>query len=105
MDAYCSAIRKLEGKFYGIEYHHMVCDQNQLAEQLSKLDSSRAKVPLGVFIHDLTTPSIEEKSEVEETPTTEQLALTISETSNDWREQFIRYLTSTDVPNDKADTE
>ena len=24
MDAYCKAIRKLEGKFYGIEYTHMV---------------------------------------------------------------------------------
>ena len=24
MDAYCSEIRKLEGKFYGIEYHHVV---------------------------------------------------------------------------------
>ena len=24
MDAYCAEIRKLEGKFYGIEYHHVV---------------------------------------------------------------------------------
>ena len=24
MDGYCAKIRKLEGKFYGIEYHHMV---------------------------------------------------------------------------------
>ena len=24
MDTYCAEIRKLEGKFYGIEYHHMV---------------------------------------------------------------------------------
>ncbi|XP_066333997.1 uncharacterized protein [Miscanthus floridulus] len=27
MDAYCTEIRKLEGKFYGIEYHHVVHDQ------------------------------------------------------------------------------
>ena len=32
MDAYCSEIRKLEGKFYGIEYHHIVRDQNQAAD-------------------------------------------------------------------------
>ncbi|XP_066392462.1 uncharacterized protein [Miscanthus floridulus] len=32
MDAYCTEIRKLEGKFYGIEYHHVVQDQNQLAD-------------------------------------------------------------------------
>ena len=34
MDAYCVEIRKLEGKFYGIEYHHVVRDQNQLADHL-----------------------------------------------------------------------
>ena len=28
MDAYCAKIRKLKGKFYGIEYHHVVRDQN-----------------------------------------------------------------------------
>jgi len=28
MDSYCAQIRKLEGKFYGIEYHHVVRDQN-----------------------------------------------------------------------------
>lgn len=86
MDAYCSAIRKMEGKFWGIEYHHVVRDQNQAADQLSKLGSSRAKVPPGVFVQDLKTSSIEEKDEVEETPTTEQLALAISEAPNDWRD-------------------
>jgi ribonuclease HI len=24
MDAYCAEIRKLEGKFYGLEFHHVV---------------------------------------------------------------------------------
>ena len=28
LDAYYAEMRKLEGKFYGIEYHHMVRDQN-----------------------------------------------------------------------------
>ena len=44
MDAYCSEIRKLEGKFYSIEYHHVIQDQNQPTDQLSKLGSTRAKV-------------------------------------------------------------
>ena len=50
MDAYCSEIRKLEGKFYGIEYHYVVRDQNQVADQLSKLGSTRAEVLAGVFV-------------------------------------------------------
>jgi ribonuclease HI len=40
MDAYCKEIRKLEGKFYGIEYTHVVQDKNQAADELSKLGSS-----------------------------------------------------------------
>jgi hypothetical protein len=45
MDAYCKEIRKLEGKFYGIEYSHVVWDKNQAADALSKLGSSRDQVP------------------------------------------------------------
>ena len=61
MDAYCISIRKLEGRFYGIEYTHVVQDKNQAADALSKLGSSRAKVPHGVFVQDLLTPSIKEE--------------------------------------------
>ena len=58
MDAYYAEIRKLEGKFYGIEFHHIVRDANQAADRLSKLGSSRANVLVGVFVQDLMTPSI-----------------------------------------------
>ena len=64
MDAYCVEIRKIEGKFYGIEYHHVVRDQNQLADHLSKLGSSRATIPSGVFVQDLLAPSIKEEKEI-----------------------------------------
>ncbi|XP_066360857.1 uncharacterized protein [Miscanthus floridulus] len=77
MDAYCAKIRKIEGKFYGIEYHHVVRDQNQIADQLSKIGSSRTTAPPGVFVQDLLTPSIKEDKEVVEVTPTEQLVLTI----------------------------
>jgi len=50
MDAYCATIRKLKDKFYGIEYHHVVWADNQAADELLKLGSTRAEVPAGVFI-------------------------------------------------------
>ena len=68
MDAYCAEIRKLKGKFYGIEYHHVVRDQNQLTDHLSKLGSSHATIPPGVFVQDLLAPSIKEEKEVQEIP-------------------------------------
>ena len=64
MDTYCAKTRKLEGKLYGIEYHHMVCDQNQLADHLSMIGSSHAMILPGVFVQDLFTPSIKEEKEV-----------------------------------------
>ena len=39
MDAYCRDIRKLEGKFCGLEFHHVPRDHNVAAEVLSKLGS------------------------------------------------------------------
>jgi ribonuclease HI len=46
MDAYCLEVCKLKNKFYGLEFHHVVCDNNIAADILSKLGSTRAQVPL-----------------------------------------------------------
>ena len=59
----------------------------------------------GVFIQDLFMPSIKTEKEVQEIPPTEQLVLTVPSSATDWREQFIKYLTSTEVPADKTKTE
>jgi hypothetical protein len=37
MDAYCLEVHKLENKFYGLEFHHVVHDNNDAADVLSKL--------------------------------------------------------------------
>ena len=82
----------------------MVCDQNQLADHLSKLGASRTVIPPGVFVQDLLAPSIKEDKEVQEVPPDEQLVLVVPSSATDWREQFIKYLTSADVPIDKIET-
>ena len=86
MDAYCAEIKKLKGKFYGIEYHHMVRDQNQLIDHLSKIGSSHTVIPPGVFVQDLLAPSIKEEKEVQEVSPAEQLVLTVPSPVVDWRE-------------------
>jgi hypothetical protein len=60
MDAYCLEVRKLENKFYGLEFHHVVRDNNVAADVLSKIGSTRSQVPAGVFVHELHAPSISE---------------------------------------------
>jgi hypothetical protein len=83
MDAYCKEIRKLEGKFYGIEYSHVVQDKNQGADALSKLGSSRAQVPHDVFVQDLLKPSIKQEGDpvVEKPPGQPLVAMVSSSTT------------------------
>jgi hypothetical protein len=108
MDAYCKEIIKLEGKFYGIEYTHVVQDKNKAADELSKLGSSRAQVPHGMFVQDLVKPSIkEEVDQVVEKPLDQPLMATVpppsttessltapvvpSTNADDWMVPFIKF--------------
>jgi hypothetical protein len=53
MDVYYLEVRKLKNKFYDLEFHHVVRDNNVAVDILSKLGSTRAQVPVGVFVHEL----------------------------------------------------
>ena len=63
MDAYVAEIRKLENKFSGLEIHHVDRNNNVGPDVLSKLGSTRAVVPPGVFVHELHHPSVKEQSQ------------------------------------------
>ena len=55
MDTYIEEIRKLKNKFSGLEIHHVDRNNNVGADVLSKLGSTRAAVPPGVFSMNFTT--------------------------------------------------
>jgi hypothetical protein len=58
MGKYCAAVRKLEDKFKGLEFHHVERDCNAAADVLSKLGSSQAQAPPGIFVQEISQPSI-----------------------------------------------
>jgi hypothetical protein len=58
MGKYYTAVRKLEDKFEGLEFHHVERDRNAAADTLLKLGSNRTQVPPGVFIQEVPRPSI-----------------------------------------------
>jgi hypothetical protein len=62
-------------------------DRNAAADALSKLGSSRTQVPLGVFVQEVSSPSISldlaEECNVLSQPESD---------SNDWREPIIKYI-------------
>lgn len=61
MEAYCQEVKKLEDKFEGLELHHILQKDNQAADDLAKLTSSRGLAPDGIFVNDLHEPSFQLK--------------------------------------------
>jgi hypothetical protein len=100
MGKYCAAVRKLEDKFEGLEFHHVERDHNAAADALSKLGSSRAQAPPRIFVQEIPQPSIL-SGQVEECNALSQPEVD----PNDWREPIIRYTKNEEEPNDKATTE
>ena len=93
MDAYCREIRRLEAKFYGLEFHHVPRDDNVEADVLSKLGSKRSIVPPGMFIQALNSPTVKME---EEPPTKPDLHPAIGQEvltlDTDWRSPIIDFI-------------
>jgi hypothetical protein len=92
MDAYCLEVRKLENKFYGLEFQHVVCENNIAADVLSKLGSTHAQVPARVFVHELHAPSILEPVPTTTDPALSQAGQEIMMIDVEWRQPFIEYI-------------
>jgi hypothetical protein len=101
MDAYCLEVRKLENKFYGLEFHHFVRDNNVAADVLSKLGSTCAQVPAGVFVHELHVPSIPQSAPPTTDPAHPPAGQEVMMIAVDWRQAFIDYIREQKVPSDK----
>jgi ribonuclease HI len=101
MDAYCLEVHKLENKFHGLEFHHVVHDNNVAADVLSKLGSTRAQVPVGVFVHELHAPSIPEPAPSTTDPAHPLAGQEVMMINMDWRQPFIDYHSEQKVPSDK----
>jgi ribonuclease HI len=102
MDTYCVEVRKLKNKFYGLEFHHVVRDNNVAADVLSKLGCTRAQVPAGVFVHELHAPSIPEHAPPTTVPAHPPAGQEVMMIDVDWRQPFIDYLSEQKVPSDKS---
>jgi hypothetical protein len=94
MDAYCLEVCKLENRIYGLEFHHVVRDNNVAVDVLSKLGSTRAQVPAGVFIHELHSPSISEPAPTSTDPAHPPAGQEVMMIDVNWRPPFIDYLPS-----------
>jgi hypothetical protein len=101
MDAYYLEVRKLKNKFYGLEFHHVVRDNNVAADVLSKLGSTHAQVPARVFVHKFHAPTIPEPAPTTTDPAPSQASQEVMMIDVDWRQPFVDYIREQKVPTDK----
>jgi hypothetical protein len=76
-------------------------DSNIAADVLAKLGSGRVKVPPGVFVEELSAPSIKQPGEITlelSTPSNQILVITTS-----WTQVFIEYIKENKLPADKEE--
>jgi hypothetical protein len=107
MAAYCQAVRDLEGKFHGLELHHMLRDYNK-ADVLAKTASSHQLVPHRVFASDQHTPSVRASGEkLPEIKETEVMAIDQPPELNledpNWWFLILEWLVEGKLPSDQTE--
>jgi hypothetical protein len=98
MDAYVQEVRKLENKFSSLEIHHVLREHNVGADIFSKLGSTRAQVPLGVFVQELKQPSIKPSPQISTDAGSQQPDQEVMTLGEDWREAFIDFIRDQRLP-------
>jgi hypothetical protein len=92
MDAYVQEVHKLENKFSGLEVHHVIQEHNVGADILSKLGSTRAQVPTGVFVQELKQPSIKSSPQITTDSGLHKPDREVMMLGEDWREAYIDFI-------------
>jgi ribonuclease HI len=98
VDAYLQEVRKLENKFSGLEVHHVLQEYNVGANILSKLGSTRAQVPPGVFVQELKQPSIKSSPQVSTDAGPQQPDREVMALGDNWREAFVDFIRDQRLP-------
>ena len=58
MAAYCNAVLKMLARFEGLEFHHVVRENNQAADILTRIGARRDPIPPNIFLERLFKPSV-----------------------------------------------
>ena len=120
MAAYRNVVLKISARFEGLEFHHVVRENNQAADILARISAKHDPVPPNIFLERLFKPSVvwegetgNSSLELNITPNTEPSdviggtateitpsAHVIMATVTPWIEPFLAYLNRQELPED-----
>ena len=58
MAAYHNTVLKMSARFEGLEFHHVVRENNQAADILARISAKRDPVPPNIFLESLFKPTV-----------------------------------------------
>jgi hypothetical protein len=94
----CTGSAQVGKKISSLEVHHVLREHNVGADTLSKLGSTHAQVPPGVFVPELKQPSIKSSPQVTIDAGPQQPDRQVMVLGEDWREAFIDFIRDQRLP-------
>jgi hypothetical protein len=91
-------VHKLENKFSSLEVYHVIWEHNVGTDILSKLGSTRAQVPTGVFVQELKQPSIKSSPQITTDTGFQKPDREVMMLGEDWRETYIDFIRDQRLP-------
>src|SRR5215216_3942364 len=102
MAAYQDEVDEIAKSFLGYKVKYVPREQNEAADLLSKLGSGRKRIPPGVFLEHLRTPSVK-GADIDNPDRADSFVIMVTKIPLAWTKPFMEYLEHGTFPEDKVE--
>ena len=102
MAAYRDEVDEIAKSFLGYEVKYVPREQNEAADLLSKLGSGRKRIPPGVFLEHLRTPSVK-GADIDNPDRADSFVNMVTKVPPAWTKPFMEYLEHGTLPDDEVE--
>ena len=102
MAEYRDEMDEIAKSFLGYEVKYVPREQNEAADLLSKLGSRRKRIPPGVFLEHLRTPSVK-GADIDNPDRADSFVNMVTKVPPAWTKPFMEYLEHRTLPDDEVE--
>src|SRR3954469_22291300 len=102
MAAYRDKVDEISMSFLGYKVKYVPREQNEAADLLSKLGSGHKRIPPGVFLEHLRTPSVK-GADINNPDIVDSFVHMVAKVPPGWTKPFMEYLEHGTLPDDEVE--